>query len=63
MRFQFIEMPETFLAPFVVVDTNRHPVNFTEISNDDLDDDRVVLFDIADEAIAHAEFCNTGEMM
>ncbi len=58
MRYQVIEMSETFIAPFVVVDTDRHPIHFEEITNDDLDEDRVQLFDVQDEAIAQAEFCN-----
>lgn len=58
MRYQVKEMPETFLTQFVVVDTREHPINFCEITNDDLDTDRVVLFDFRDEAVGHAEFCN-----
>ena len=58
MRYQVIEMPKTFIASFVVVDSERHPTHFDQITNDDLDSDRVSLFDFEDEAIAHAEFCN-----
>ena len=58
MRYQVIKMPKNFIAEFVVVDTNRHPKHFTEITHDDLETGRVELFDFEDEALAQADFAN-----
>jgi hypothetical protein len=57
-RFQVKEMNDSFICRYVVIDTRHHPVNFTEVSFEAVEDDFVSLFDIYEEAVAHAEFCN-----